>query len=650
MTTRTPTSRSSGSRGTTTTAMTAALLTDEGPDVFEFGNGPNIDMIQSGQVVPLDGILGDAESDFNQRMIQRLTYDGHLWAVPQMIDMHAARLPQEPARGGRRRAADATLDDLIAAAAQLTTGDTQGLVPRQRRWRRCCSAGCPLWSAGADYLTEDNQFGLRQRRRVRLVRQGPRAVRERLAAARRADRLVRSRRVHQRADGDAAHRAVDVPGCSPSEIGDDFDVDRRGRQLDASTGAPSLPFGAFVVDGQPPTASTSTPPRRSSSGCGSTRPTPGGVRHELRLPHPGPATASPRRPIALSPGAGGQRRRACQTSTAFTRRRCCGRRRPTRPTPTPGHAHHRRGRRSGDRDRRGRRGRRGSELERMHARGAAPAERCAAWTTAPSDRPADTVVGSVGRPSGAVRPGAADRSAVAAAHRCGGDSPGTQNNNVWFWVFVGPFVVGLGRLRRRPDRVEPVCSACSRRATPCRRPSSSGCATTGDMLRDPAFRSSLLTFVAFAAFIVPLTFACSLGARAAREQGHAFAKAFFRSVFFLPVACSYVVASLIWKVSIFNGVRFGLANTVLRAFGFEGRQWLSRPRPAAVLGGDRQRAAVAAGRASTCCCSSPACSASRRCSTRRPRSTARHGRLADVPATSRSRSCGRRRRRCWCCC
>ena len=45
------------------------------------------------------------------------------------------------------------------------------------------------------------------------------------------------------------------------------------------------------------------------------------------------------------------------------------------------------------------------------------------------------------------------------------------------------------------------------------------------------------------------------------------------------MACCYVVASMIWKMSIFNGVRFGLANTVLRAFGFEGRQWLSRPHP-----------------------------------------------------------------------
>ena len=48
-----------------------------------------------------------------------------------------------------------------------------------------------------------------------------------------------------------------------------------------------------------------------------------------------------------------------------------------------------------------------------------------------------------------------------------------------------------------------------------------------------------------------------------------FIRAFFRSVFFIPTACSYVVASMVWKLSIFNGVRFGLANTVLGWFGIE---------------------------------------------------------------------------------
>ena len=69
--------------------------------------------------MPLDGILGDAESDFNERMINRLTYDGHLWAVPQIIDMQfvvyrkslledaGLEPPRDPRRADRgRRGAD----------------------------------------------------------------------------------------------------------------------------------------------------------------------------------------------------------------------------------------------------------------------------------------------------------------------------------------------------------------------------------------------------------------------------------------------------------------------------------------------------------------------------------------------------------------
>lgn len=154
---------------------------------------------------------------------------------------------------------------------------------------------------------------------------------------------------------------------------------------------------------------------------------------------------------------------------------------------------------------------------------------------------------------------------------------GSQNNNLWFWIFVGPFVIGLAVFVMLPIGWSVVLSLYEARNTvsPTR---FVGLGNYRDMLGDPAFRSSLYTFVAFAVFIVPLTFALAL-ALAMLVHRAGVARSFFRSVFFVPVACSYVVASLIWKLSIFNGVRFGLANTVLRAFGFEGRQWLSRPHP-----------------------------------------------------------------------
>src|SRR2546425_1173315 len=50
-------------------------------------------------------------------------------------------------------------------------------------------------------------------------------------------------------------------------------------------------------------------------------------------------------------------------------------------------------------------------------------------------------------------------------------------------------------------------------------------------------------------------------------------------VFFLPTAVPYVAAALIWKMSIFTGVRFGLANTVLGWFGVDNVAYLSNPSP-----------------------------------------------------------------------
>lgn len=161
----------------------------------------------------------------------------------------------------------------------------------------------------------------------------------------------------------------------------------------------------------------------------------------------------------------------------------------------------------------------------------------------------------------------------ASAHRPGG----IRGNTLWFWVFVGPFAAGLLVFVYVPIVWSLVLSFFDARNTVT--PTDFvGLRNYVDMLSDPAFRSSLVTFTVFAVFIVPLTFAMSLGLALLVNQVR-IARAFFRSVFFLPTACSYVVASLIWKLSIFNGVRFGLANTVLGWFGIDNIAWLSTVDP-----------------------------------------------------------------------
>jgi multiple sugar transport system permease protein len=154
---------------------------------------------------------------------------------------------------------------------------------------------------------------------------------------------------------------------------------------------------------------------------------------------------------------------------------------------------------------------------------------------------------------------------------------GRYDRNLWFIIFVGPFVAGLLVFVYIPIIWSVVLSFfdAHNTVTPTK---FVGLSNYLDMVRDSAFRSSLLTFVVFALFIVPTTFVISLGLALLVNRAR-FGRTFFRSVFFLPTACSYVVASLIWKLSIFSGVRFGLMNTVLGWFGIEPIAWLSVTQP-----------------------------------------------------------------------
>ena len=99
-----------------------------------------------------------------------------------------------------------------------------------------------------------------------------------------------------------------------------------------------------------------------------------------------------------------------------------------------------------------------------------------------------------------------------------------------------------------------------------------------DLLTDESFLRSMLTVVVFAAFIVPLTYAVSLGlALLVNRAG--WGRSFFRTVFFIPSAVSYVAASLIWKISIFNGTAYGFANHLLSNFGIEPISWIGTVHP-----------------------------------------------------------------------
>lgn len=138
-------------------SMVATLLTAGAPDVFEYGNGPTIDMIKGGQVADLTDLLGDATSDFNPSVLARMTYQDKVYAIPQVIDMQLlvyrkSLLQQAGVQPPK------TVDELLAAAKTLTTGDTKGLFVGNDGGVSILG-GPMLWVSGLDYLTTEGTFG-----------------------------------------------------------------------------------------------------------------------------------------------------------------------------------------------------------------------------------------------------------------------------------------------------------------------------------------------------------------------------------------------------------------------------------------------------------------------------------------------------------
>ena len=133
----------------------AALLTNSGPDVFEYGNGPTIDMITGEQVVDLTDVYGAAKSDFTPSLLDRMTWKGKIYGVPQVVDMQLFVYRKSMLRKAGVQPPQ-TLDELISAAAKLTTGKVKGLFLGNDGGAGIL-AGPVLWSSGHDYLTSSNQ-------------------------------------------------------------------------------------------------------------------------------------------------------------------------------------------------------------------------------------------------------------------------------------------------------------------------------------------------------------------------------------------------------------------------------------------------------------------------------------------------------------
>ncbi|RDB49923.1 extracellular solute-binding protein [Tsukamurella tyrosinosolvens] len=220
--------------------VSSALVSGDGPDVFEFANGPTIDMITSGQVADLTDLLGDARSDFTPALLDRMTHDGRVYGIPQVTDTQLlvyrkSMLDQAGVVPPR------TLDELVSAARALNRGTVKGLFLGNNGGADVLG-GVLLWSSGRDYLTPDHKPGF---------------VDEDVAAGLRTMRgLFTSGDLLLGAPQDWADPGALIAGQTAMQwtglwalpairaaLGDDIGV--RPFPAIGANGAPSVPFGAY---------------------------------------------------------------------------------------------------------------------------------------------------------------------------------------------------------------------------------------------------------------------------------------------------------------------------------------------------------------------------------------------------------------------
>ncbi len=134
----------------------AALLTDSGPDVFEV-NGPSLDQIQGGQVVDLTDLFDGVRDDFNPVALAPKTYDGKIWAIPQVLDTHLLYYRKSLLADAGVRA-PRNMDELVDAAKALTTKKVKGLFLGNDGGAGALGM-TPLYAAGLSSVTEDGEVG-----------------------------------------------------------------------------------------------------------------------------------------------------------------------------------------------------------------------------------------------------------------------------------------------------------------------------------------------------------------------------------------------------------------------------------------------------------------------------------------------------------
>ena len=130
-------------------ALPAALLTDEGPDVYE--SHTSFALVKAGQVEALDDLYTEeVKADFHPNNLMDNTVNGKLYAV-KMIDDMGLLYYRKSLLEGAGIAPPQTMDELIAATKALDSGRQKGLFIGNDGGIAALNAIAP-WSAGTDFV------------------------------------------------------------------------------------------------------------------------------------------------------------------------------------------------------------------------------------------------------------------------------------------------------------------------------------------------------------------------------------------------------------------------------------------------------------------------------------------------------------------
>jgi multiple sugar transport system substrate-binding protein len=143
--------------------LSSGLLSDSGPDVFEIGGSPNVDMIRSGQVVALDDIVGPVRGDYTDGDLAATSLDGSLWGV-KIVDDTGFLYYRKSLLAAAGVQPPRTMDELIDATRALDRNGVKGLFVGNDAGVTPAFGGAALldlvlWTAGTASLTPDNEVG-----------------------------------------------------------------------------------------------------------------------------------------------------------------------------------------------------------------------------------------------------------------------------------------------------------------------------------------------------------------------------------------------------------------------------------------------------------------------------------------------------------